>query len=87
MRVIILDCAEFKSRTAAHRYIKRKLGFPEYYGENLDALHDCLSELASDTAVVILNADFAGNRLGEYAEGVFEVFYEVLVTHCRAVIL
>lgn len=30
---------------ALHRYLKEKFGLPEYYGENWDALYDCLSYL------------------------------------------
>lgn len=32
---------------AFHRAIAGALGFPDYYGHNLDALHDCLSDLPS----------------------------------------
>lgn len=35
-----------------HEYIKEKLDFPDYYGGNLDALFDCLSEL-SDKIIII----------------------------------
>lgn len=28
-----------------HKYIKEALDFPDYYGENLDALYDCLCDL------------------------------------------
>ncbi|MBR6023789.1 MAG: barstar family protein [Methanobrevibacter sp.] len=28
-----------------HKYLKKALDFPDYYGENLDALYDCLCEL------------------------------------------
>ncbi len=38
-----------------HEYIKEKLDFPEYYGENLDALYDCLCEL-SDKIIIITDS-------------------------------
>ena len=28
-----------------HKYLKKALDFPDYYGENLDALYDCLCDL------------------------------------------
>ena len=36
---------------AIHRILKETLGFPDYYGENLDALYDCLTDIREDTAV------------------------------------
>lgn len=35
-----------------HEYIKEKLEFPDYYGENLDALFDCLTELYNKTIII-----------------------------------
>ena len=35
-----------------HEYIKEKLDFPEYYGENLDALFDCLCEMAKKIIII-----------------------------------
>ena len=35
-----------------HEYIKEKLDLPEYYGENLDALFDCLSEISNKTIII-----------------------------------
>ena len=35
-----------------HEYIKEKLDFPDYYGENLDALYDCLTEI--DDKIIII---------------------------------
>jgi RNAse (barnase) inhibitor barstar len=40
------DCEQWTSEELVHRDFKRVLNFPEYYGGNLDALKDCLSDLA-----------------------------------------
>ncbi len=39
---IILDFSDCKYLGEVHRLLKAKFGFPEYYGENWDALWDCL---------------------------------------------
>lgn len=41
----ILDASRMASRRAAHEYLQEQLELPEYYGKNLDALHDVLTEL------------------------------------------
>lgn len=42
---IILDFAECKCLGEIHKVFKKKFGLPEYYGENPDALWDCLRYL------------------------------------------
>ena len=40
-----------------HDALAQAFGFPAYYGRNLDALHDCLCEIAEDTAIVMTDMD------------------------------
>ncbi len=52
---ITLDAHFMNKKEEAHAYLKDQMRFPEYYGSNLDALYDCLTEIA-DTDVVIMHA-------------------------------
>ena len=77
MKKIILDGKKMFSRKQTHEYIKEKMSFPEYYGNNLDALADCLSEITEKTKITIKNfADFE-NNLGANSKGFIRVFEDV----------
>ncbi|WP_079914338.1 barstar family protein [Paenibacillus sp. 32352] len=43
MREIILDGRKFDSKDQLHAVLKEALSLPHYYGNNLDALWDCLT--------------------------------------------
>ena len=51
----ILDGKKMVSREETHKYLKETFGFSEYYGENLDALHDCLTDLCEETKLTFLH--------------------------------
>lgn len=38
-----------------HDYLMEALDLPDYYGKNLDALYDCLTEICCD--VTLINSD------------------------------
>ena len=35
-----------------HDYLKDALDFPDYYGKNLDALYDCLTEISCEIELI-----------------------------------
>lgn len=75
MEKIILDGTLMTSKTAAHKYIKEQLCFPDYYGENLDALWDLLSTMKREISIYLINEAEMIENLGEYGrllEGVFQ---------------
>jgi len=43
--LVDFDSKTWTEEKEMHKQLKKKLNFPEYYGENFDALNDCLSEL------------------------------------------
>lgn len=43
---------------SSHPYLKETLQLPEYYGENLDALYDCLCDMG-DTEIIVEQAEQA----------------------------
>lgn len=45
MKQIHLDGNLLSDALQVHEYLKELLEFPEYYGKNLDALYDCLTDL------------------------------------------
>ncbi len=58
-RSVILDIALLNQQ--GHKYLKEVFDFPDYYGANLDALYDCLSEM-EDTEVILINMNEANRN-------------------------
>lgn len=42
----VIDFKNIKDIQDVHNIFKDTLDFPDYYGNNLDALHDCMSDLS-----------------------------------------
>lgn len=74
--MIILDGSRMDGRAGMHAELKEKLALPDYYGDNLDALNDCLGELRERPLVVVENAgDFLEGEPG-YACAMLRVFHD-----------
>jgi len=50
MKIIELDGKCIKKHS--HDYLKEKFSFPDYYGKNLDALYDCLTEMKCEIEII-----------------------------------
>ena len=48
MKEIIIDFNKYNDITAFHKDIKERLNLSDYYGENLDALHDEIESMSED---------------------------------------
>ena len=65
MEKIILDGEKMTEKTAAHEHIAEVMAFPEWYGNNLDALWDMLSE-SGEREIELVNSAAMLNALGSY---------------------
>lgn len=55
MKIIELDCLAISDRATFHSVLANALCFPSWYGANLDALHDCLTDICEDTCLRLLH--------------------------------
>ena len=53
-----IDAEKLNEREKAHEYLAEVFSFTDYYGRNLDALYDCLSEMNIEK-IHIINEDKA----------------------------
>ena len=72
MQRIVIDGRRMRNREDAHAYLQKKLSFPEYYGRNLDALYDCLTDVHEETEIVVKYTNTLSRRLGEYGQKMIE---------------
>ena len=80
-----LNCADWQVEKNLHQALADQLGFPDYYGHNLHALNDCLSDLSipdqSGRVVVFNQYDQFVARLPEFAWQVLDIFAIQARTH------
>lgn len=65
---LVLDGREIRNREELHRCFAETLHFPRWYGANLDALFDCLTELSEEVYIRFLYQNLLEEHLGIYAE-------------------
>lgn len=75
MRICVLDGKKIENRKRLHEVLADSLSFPEWYGRNLDALYDCLTDLREEAEVRILHQNKLEEQLGDYAGLLMEVLH------------
>ena len=76
---IILDFTGCKYWGEIHKILKERFNFPNYYGENLDALWDCLRDYEDEgkVQVYVKGANQIPEELSEHMGGILKVFNRV----------
>ena len=77
MNTITLNFSGIKSYLALHQYFKDVFNLPEYYGNNLDALWDCLTDMVGRPVhVEIIGLEVIKRKFGNYAKELVDTFGE-----------
>ena len=78
MEFITLDFTGCRYLGEIHKILKDKFGFPEYYGENLDALWDCLDNYCDyNLHVYIKGLASLPKEFYDYMNKVWKIFCRV----------
>ena len=80
-RRLTLNAKRMATREDAHAHIKARLRLPEWYGNNLDALNDCLGEINEPTRIVLRFAPALERSLGEYGLSLISVLQQATGTN------
>jgi ribonuclease inhibitor len=75
MRQIEIDGNAIFTSPDLHKALAEALSFPEYYGSNLDALYDCLTEIDQDTLLILNNWHHIEFHLKDYSGKAVYVFH------------
>lgn len=75
MNHIIIDGSAISSSPDLHDALAKALSFPFYYGRNLDALYDCLTEITTDTHLELHNWHHIEAHLKDYSGKAVYVFH------------
>ena len=73
---VILEGSVMVDRVAVHNHLVERLDLPSYYGRNLDALYDVLTELGEETQIVLRDPGDVVKQLGKYGEALLNVMQE-----------
>ena len=73
---VIIDGSQLNKQKELHETIARQLELPGYYGENLDALWDVLTEQTAPMKITIRHGERFLRQLGAYGETVLELLQE-----------
>lgn len=76
METVMIDCSDIVTPEQFHNKLAEALNFPDYYGKNLDALFDCLTEYRKDRELILNNWHHLEYALKDYSGKALYVFHE-----------
>ena len=73
-----INLSEARSVYDIHEKIQEGLKLPDYYGKNLDALWDCLTDMDAPVEIYICGVETLGQEMKKFfTEEIMKIFDEV----------
>lgn len=79
MKNVTIEASEVYCIEDIHKLLAEELEFPDYYGMNLDALHDCLGDISEETSITVMGAELLYEQLGTGYEKLMRVLNDSAV--------
>ena len=83
---VILDGKAMVDRVSAHSHLADRLELPTYYGRNLDALYDVLTEIGEETEIVLTDPAAVAEQMGKYGEALLATLQEAAEENPRLIV-
>ena len=74
---VLLDGNAILDREMLHDTLATGLCLPPWYGRNLDALYDCLTDVREETMITLRNRDALEEHLGSYGHRLMRLLEDV----------
>ena len=85
--IIHLDGTAMTDRVAAHNHLSERLDLPTYYGRNLDALYDVLTEIGQETELVLNDPGAVAQLMGKYGEALLSTLQEAAENNPKLIVI
>ncbi len=83
MNKYLINCEKIDSREEMHTALSNALSFPDWYGRNLDALYDMLTDIGEETLIQLVD----WSSLGDFAMGFANVMAQAALDNPKLSIL
>ena len=83
---VILDGNAMVDRVSAHSHLADRMELPTYYGRNLDALYDVLTEIGEETEIVLTDPAAVVEQMGKYGEALLATMQEAAEENPRLIV-
>ena len=83
---VVLDGKAMVDRVSAHSHLVERLELPTYYGRNLDALYDVLTEIGEETEIILTDPAAVAEQMGKYGEALLATMQEAAEENPRLIV-